>query len=159
MTRSKLPEAPGERLLQCQRWGVCDVGTADICAVDRKTVQRFQHTAVLALAWHMLYLLAAECKWDHLVRPSNAPRRLRAPTAAITVMSTTSGFKTRGWWLSTAWYGLQQWSSIRYRVRAWQSALTHSRLPQRFCLALCNDLFHDLEGYEPNFGYPKKFML
>ena len=38
-------------------------------------------------------------------------------------------------------YGLHQWSHIRERVRAWQSALTHSSLPPRFCLTLCNDLF------------------
>jgi IS1 family transposase len=45
MARSKLPEATVERLLQCQRWGVCDEGTADICAVDLKTVHRFQALA------------------------------------------------------------------------------------------------------------------
>ena len=45
MARSKLPEATVERLLKCQRWGVCDEGTADICAVDLKTVHRFQHVA------------------------------------------------------------------------------------------------------------------
>jgi IS1 family transposase len=42
MARSKLPEATVERLLKCQRWGVCDEGIADICAVDLKTVHRFQ---------------------------------------------------------------------------------------------------------------------
>jgi len=45
MARSKLPEATVEQLLQCQRWGVCDEGTADICAVDLKTVHRFQRVA------------------------------------------------------------------------------------------------------------------
>ena len=45
MARSKLPEDPVIRLLKCQRWGVCDAGTADICAVDLKTVHRFQHVA------------------------------------------------------------------------------------------------------------------
>jgi IS1 family transposase len=45
MARSKLPEATVERLLKCQRWGVCDEGTADICAVDLKTVHRFQGLA------------------------------------------------------------------------------------------------------------------
>ena len=45
MARSKLPEATVERLLKCQRWGVCDEGTADICAVDLKTVHRFQSVA------------------------------------------------------------------------------------------------------------------
>jgi hypothetical protein len=45
MARSKLPEATVERLLKCQRWGVCDEGIADICAVDLKTVHRFQSLA------------------------------------------------------------------------------------------------------------------
>lgn len=45
MARSKLPEATVVRLLNCQRWGVCDEGTADIGAVDLKTVQRFQRVA------------------------------------------------------------------------------------------------------------------
>jgi hypothetical protein len=45
MARSKLPEETVERLLKCQRWGVCDEGTADICAVDLKTVHRFQSMA------------------------------------------------------------------------------------------------------------------
>jgi IS1 family transposase len=45
MARSKLPEDTVVRLLKCQRWGVCDEGTADICAVDLKTVQRFQRVA------------------------------------------------------------------------------------------------------------------
>lgn len=38
MARSKLSEDTVERLLKCQRWGVCDAGTADICAVDLKAV-------------------------------------------------------------------------------------------------------------------------
>src|SRR5262245_22616498 len=45
MARSKLPEATVVRWLQWQRWGVCDEGTADICAVALKTVQRFQRVA------------------------------------------------------------------------------------------------------------------
>src|SRR2546426_11638538 len=45
MARSKLPEATVEQLLQCQRWGVCDEGTADLCAVDLKTVHRCQRVA------------------------------------------------------------------------------------------------------------------
>jgi len=42
MARAKLPEETVERLLKCQRWGVCDEGTADICGVNIKTVHRFQ---------------------------------------------------------------------------------------------------------------------
>jgi IS1 family transposase len=45
MEATKLPEETVERLLKCQRWGVCDAGTADICGVDIKTVQRFQAVA------------------------------------------------------------------------------------------------------------------
>jgi IS1 family transposase len=45
MARSKLPAETVERLLKCQRWGVCDEGTADICGVDIKTVHRFQRVA------------------------------------------------------------------------------------------------------------------
>jgi IS1 family transposase len=45
LARSKLPEETVERLLKCQRWGVCDEGTADICGVDIKTVHRFQRVA------------------------------------------------------------------------------------------------------------------
>jgi IS1 family transposase len=45
MARSKLHEATVLRLLKCQRWGVCDEGTADICDVALKTVHRFQRVA------------------------------------------------------------------------------------------------------------------
>lgn len=45
MEYTKLPEKAIERLLKCQRWGVCDEGTADICEVDLKTVHRFQRVA------------------------------------------------------------------------------------------------------------------
>ena len=45
MARSKLPEATVEQLLKCQRWGVCDEGTADICDVEIKTVHRCQRVA------------------------------------------------------------------------------------------------------------------
>ena len=45
MANSKLPEETVERLLKCQRWGVCDEGTADICDVDIKTVYRFQNVS------------------------------------------------------------------------------------------------------------------
>ena len=52
MARSKLPEATVEQLLKCQRWGVCDEGTADICAVDLKTVHRFQRVAAQRAEMH-----------------------------------------------------------------------------------------------------------
>jgi IS1 family transposase len=52
MARSKLPEDTVLRLLKCQRWGVCDAGTADICAVDLKTVHRFQYVAAQRAETH-----------------------------------------------------------------------------------------------------------
>jgi hypothetical protein len=52
MARSKLPEDTVERLLKCQRWSVCDAGTADICGVDLKTVYRFQRVAVQRAKTH-----------------------------------------------------------------------------------------------------------
>lgn len=45
MARSTLPAATVVQLLQCQRWGVCAEGTAALCAVDLKTVHRFQRVA------------------------------------------------------------------------------------------------------------------
>ena len=45
MARSKLPEDTVIQLVKCQRWGVCDAGTADICAVDLKTVYHCQRVA------------------------------------------------------------------------------------------------------------------
>jgi transposase-like protein len=52
MEATKLPEETVERLLTCQRWGVCDAGTADICGVDIKTVQRFQTVAAQRAQTH-----------------------------------------------------------------------------------------------------------
>ena len=52
MARSKRSEDTGERLLKCQRWGVCDEGTADICDVDLKTVYRFQRVATQRAQTH-----------------------------------------------------------------------------------------------------------
>ena len=45
MAHTKLSEDQVIRLLKCQRWGVCDEGTADICEVDIKSVHRFQSVA------------------------------------------------------------------------------------------------------------------
>jgi len=52
MARSKRPEDTVIRLVKCQRWGVCDEGTADICAVDLKTVHRFQRVAAQRAETH-----------------------------------------------------------------------------------------------------------
>jgi IS1 family transposase len=52
MARSKLPAETVIRLVKCQRWGVCDEGTADICAVDLKTVHRLQQVAAQRAETH-----------------------------------------------------------------------------------------------------------
>jgi IS1 family transposase/transposase-like protein len=52
LARSKLPEDTVVRLLKCQRWGVCDEGTADICDVELKTVHRFQRVAAQRAEGH-----------------------------------------------------------------------------------------------------------
>jgi hypothetical protein len=52
MARSKLPEDTVIQLVKCQRWGVCDEGPADICAVDLKTVPRLQQVAAQRAETH-----------------------------------------------------------------------------------------------------------
>jgi hypothetical protein len=52
MEATKLSEETVERLLKCQRWGVCDAGTADLCCVDIKTVHRFQKVAAARAQEH-----------------------------------------------------------------------------------------------------------
>jgi hypothetical protein len=52
MARSKLPEDTVIQLVKGQRWGVCDEGTADICAVDLKTVHRLQQVAAQRAETH-----------------------------------------------------------------------------------------------------------
>ena len=52
MARSKLPEETVVRLLKCQRWGVCDEGTADMCAVELKTLPHFQRGAAQRAETH-----------------------------------------------------------------------------------------------------------
>lgn len=61
MTRSKLPEATVERLLKCQRWGVSDEGTADICDVNIKTVQRFQNLSARRAREHHQQVVDQVC--------------------------------------------------------------------------------------------------
>jgi len=45
MSRRKLPEDTVIRLVQGQRWGVCDAGPADMCDVELTTVQRVPRVA------------------------------------------------------------------------------------------------------------------
>ena len=75
MARSKLPEETVIQLVKCQRWGVCDAGTADICAVDLKTVYRFQRVATQRAQTHHQQVV-----WDvdvPGVQLDEAPAKLR----------------------------------------------------------------------------------
>jgi hypothetical protein len=52
MARSKLAADHVERLRKWQRWGVCDAGTADLCAVALQTVSRVQPVATQRAQTH-----------------------------------------------------------------------------------------------------------
>jgi len=52
MAWSKLPAATVTPLLQCQRWGVCDAGPADIWAGDLQPVHRFPSVAARRAQLH-----------------------------------------------------------------------------------------------------------
>ena len=52
MARSKRPAHTVIRMGPCQRWGVCDAGTADMCAGDRKTMHCVQHVAAQCAETH-----------------------------------------------------------------------------------------------------------
>jgi IS1 family transposase len=78
MARSKLPEETVERLLKCQRWGVCDEGTADICAVALKTVYRFQRVAThRAYTYHQQAVQHVEVKGVQMDEAHSKLRRRR----------------------------------------------------------------------------------
>ena len=68
MARSKLPEDTVVRLLKCQRWGVCDAGTADMCDVDIKTVHRCQRVAAQRAQTHhrqsVQHVAVEGVQWD-----------------------------------------------------------------------------------------------
>src|SRR4029434_10674985 len=52
MARSKLPAETVIQLVKCQRWGVCDECTADICAVDLEIWHRLQQVAAQRAETH-----------------------------------------------------------------------------------------------------------
>ena len=92
MARSKLPEDTVLRLVQCQRWGVCDAGTADLCAVDLKTVYRFQHVAAPRAATpHDQVVRAVEVPGGQLAA-AHAKRRPRQVAWIHTALAMGSWF-------------------------------------------------------------------
>jgi non-lysosomal glucosylceramidase len=94
-------------------------------------------TIVFALAWNVPHLLAAESRWDNLVRVGDPP----PPPSEID--RTDYGHMYKNWFLdswSAAEYGLTEWESIRTKVLNWQRSLANTSLPNDFVLSLCNDL-------------------
>src|SRR5262245_26522293 len=78
MARSKLPEDTVIRLGKCQRWGVCEEGTADICDVQIKTVHHFQRVAAhRAETHHRQSVQHVEVAGGHWLRrmPNSVPNR------------------------------------------------------------------------------------
>ena len=75
MARSQRPTDTVIRLVQCQRWGVCEAGTADIWAVARTTVPRCQRVAAQRAAppqrQSVQNLAVPGVQWDE----AHAPRR------------------------------------------------------------------------------------
>jgi hypothetical protein len=109
MARSKLPEDTVIRLLQCPRWGVCEAGTADMCAVDLKTVHRLQHVAAQRAETHHRQVVCEVdvpgVQWDA------APAQLRPRQVA---------------WIPTAWAlgsGFLLWVDVGPRPQEQAAAL------------------------------------
>jgi hypothetical protein len=92
MARSKLPAATVERLLKCQRWGVCDEGTADICDVEIKTVHRFQRVAAHRAEAHhrqsVQHVAVEGVQWDE----AHAKLRPKQVEWVHTALAMGSGF-------------------------------------------------------------------
>lgn len=94
-------------------------------------------TVLFALAWSMPHLLAAELRWDHLVRPSSAP----PPPSDIDRRDYGHVYQR---WFADSWetagHGLANAAAIRQRVADWHAALDRSSLPAPMATALSNDL-------------------
>jgi hypothetical protein len=92
MARRKLPEDPVIQLLQCQRWGVCDEGTADICAVALTTVHRLQRGAAHRAETHHCQVVyevdVPGVQWDE----AHSTRRPRQVAWSQTALAMGSGF-------------------------------------------------------------------
>ena len=92
MARRTLPEETVLQLVQCQRWGVCDEGTADICAVDLKTVHRLQRVAAQrAMTPHCQSVQDVEVQGVH-VDEAHATLRPKHVEWVHTALAMGSGF-------------------------------------------------------------------
>jgi IS1 family transposase len=92
MARSKLPEVTVIQLLKCQRWGVCDEGTADICAVDLTTVHRFQAVAAPRAQTHHQQVVQQGDVQGIQVDEAHAKLRPRRVEWIHTALAMGSGF-------------------------------------------------------------------
>ncbi|MDR3470410.1 MAG: GH116 family glycosyl-hydrolase [Devosia sp.] len=90
-----------------------------------------------SVGWFMPHLLAAETKWDTLVRPSGAPP---APESND---RRDYGHAYQNWFADSwtvATHGLGQSAAIFERIRRWQGQLDRSTLPPLAVAGICNDL-------------------
>lgn len=111
---------------------------AGALAIHLKLQPGAQAKVIFALAWYMPHLLAAETRWDHLVRPSSAP------PSPLTPNRKDYGHVYSRWYKDSwevARYGIEHWEEILTKIEKWQSWFTNSNLPSRLIDALCNDLF------------------
>src|SRR5262245_38855712 len=87
---TQTPRSNVQQLLKCQRWGVCDEGTADICAVDLKTVQRFQSVAARRAQTHQQQIVqqvdVQGVQWDE-AHSKLRPRRVERIHTALAMGS------------------------------------------------------------------------
>src|SRR5262245_51356177 len=125
LARSKLPEDTVVRLLQCQRWGVFDAGTADMWAVEFKTGHRLQQVAAPRAETHYRQvaheidvpggqLEEAHSKL-HQPQPRLVPSKPLCYAQVVKVRNATGG----GWWRSAGATRCLSWSPARHRGRLW----------------------------------------
>lgn len=92
---------------------------------------------VYSLAWFMPHLLAAETRWDTLVRASSAPP---APESR----ERRDYGHAYQHWFSDSWqvagHGLAEWHEILRRISSWHGRLEASSLPELVVTGICNDL-------------------
>lgn len=92
---------------------------------------------IYALGWFMPHLLAAETRWDTLVRASSAP-----PAPESRERRDYGHVYQR--WFSDSWqvagHGIASWQRILQRIDSWHELLESSSLPELVVTGICNDL-------------------
>jgi len=115
----------------------CHGGVAAALGAQVRLAPGQSARVVYALGWFMPRLLAAETRWDTLVRPSSAP------PAPESIERRDYGHAYQNWF-ADSWevsgYGLAHWQAILGRIATWQELLDASTLPALAATGICNDL-------------------